>query len=252
MHFPILQDLVLLFVFAIAIVFFLRRIKLPSIIGFLLTGIIIGPYGLGLVAVKEQIEILSEVGVILLLFVIGMELSLKQLASMRKTVFIGGSLQVGLTLIVAAAVYYLLGNTIQESIFVGFLFSLSSTAIVLKILQERNEINTKQGKNALAVLIFQDVIVVPMILFTPLLAGEDKEVSTEVISLLIKSVIVVVLTIVLAKYVVPPLLHEIAKTKSKELFLLTTITLCFAIAYLTNLAGLSLSVRRFYSRFDYL
>jgi CPA2 family monovalent cation:H+ antiporter-2 len=245
MHFPILQDLVLLFVFAIVIVFLLRRIKLPSIIGFLITGIIIGPYGFGLVAVKDQIEILSEIGVILLLFVIGMELSLKQLASMRKTVFVGGSLQVGITLGVAAVVYYLLGNTLQESIFVGFLFSLSSTAIVLKILQDRNEINTKQGKNALAVLIFQDVIVVPMILFTPLLAGEDKEVSTEVISLLIKSVIVVVLTVISAKYIVPPLLHEIAKTKSKELFLLTTITLCFAIAYLTNLAGLSLALGAF-------
>lgn len=245
MHFPILQDLVLLFVFAIVIVFLLRRIKLPSIIGFLITGIIIGPYGFGLVAVKDQIEILSEIGVILLLFVIGMELSLKQLASMRKTVFVGGSLQVGITLGVAAVVYYLLGNTLQESIFVGFLFSLSSTAIVLKILQDRNEINTKQGKNALAVLIFQDVIVVPMILFTPLLAGVDKEVSTEVISLLIKSVIVVVLTVISAKYIVPPLLHEIAKTKSKELFLLTTITLCFAIAYLTNLAGLSLALGAF-------
>ena len=171
MHLPILTDLLILFSFSIVIVFLLQRLKLPSIIGFLITGVIIGPHGLAILDAKQEIDVLSEIGVILLLFVIGMELSLKQLASMRKTVFIGGALQVGLTILIAGMVYYLLGNSIAEAIFVGFLFSLSSTAIVLNIYQERNEMNTPQGKNALAILIFQDVIVVPMMLFTPLIAG---------------------------------------------------------------------------------
>ena len=133
---PLLQDILILLVFSVVIVFVLQRLKLPSIIGFLLTGVIIGPYGLSLIKAVEQVEILSEVGVILLLFVIGMELSIKQLVSIKKTVFIGGFLQVGLTVGVAALVYNLLGNSWNESVFVGFLFSLSSTAIVLKTLQE--------------------------------------------------------------------------------------------------------------------
>ena len=245
MHLPILTDLLILFSFSIVIVFLLQRLKLPSIIGFLITGVIIGPHGLAILDAKQEIDVLSEIGVILLLFVIGMELSLKQLASMRKTVFIGGALQVGLTILIAGMVYYLLGNSIAEAIFVGFLFSLSSTAIVLNIYQERNEMNTPQGKNALAILIFQDVIVVPMMLFTPLIAGEDKAIGMEVLSLLVKSVIVVVLTVISARYLVPPLLHQVAKTKNKELFLLTTITLCFAVAFLTNLAGLSLALGAF-------
>lgn len=245
MHLPILTDLLILFSFSIVIVFLLQRLKLPSIIGFLITGVIIGPHGLAILDAKEEIDVLSEIGVILLLFVIGMELSLKQLASMRKTVFIGGALQVGLTILIAGMVYYLLGNSIAEAIFVGFLFSLSSTAIVLNIYQERNEMNTPQGKNALAILIFQDVIVVPMMLFTPLIAGEDKAIGMEVLSLVVKSVIVVVLTVISARYLVPPLLHQVAKTKNKELFLLTTITLCFAVAFFTNLAGLSLALGAF-------
>ncbi|MCR9050566.1 MAG: cation:proton antiporter [Phaeodactylibacter xiamenensis] len=172
MHFPLLQDLLIFMGFSAIVVYALQRIRLPSILGFLVTGILIGPHGLGLVSESEQIELISEIGVILLLFVIGMELSIKHLASIKNTVFIGGSLQVGLTVLVAGSGYYFLGNSWEESLFVGFLFSLSSTAIVLKVLQDRNEMSAPQGRNALAILIFQDIIVVPMMLFTPIIAGQ--------------------------------------------------------------------------------
>lgn len=245
MHLPLLQDLLILLGFSVAIVFFLQRIKLPSILGFLITGTIIGPYGLSLVRAVDQVEIISEIGVILLLFVIGMELSLKQLASIKKTVFIGGLIQVGLTVLVAGTAYYSLGFSWKESIFVGFLFSLSSTAIVLKVFQDRNEISSPHGRNALAILIFQDIIVVPMMLVTPIMAGKSGDITMSVLSLFLKSVIVVAITIVSARYVVPKLMHAIAKTKSKELFLLTTITICFAVAFLTSEAGLSLALGAF-------
>ena len=124
----------------------------------------IGPHALSLVEAVEQVEIISEIGVILLLFVIGMELSIKQLISIKKTVFIGGALQVGLTVLVTFSVCYGLGYPVNEAVFIGFLFSMSSTAIVLKIFQDRDEIDTPHGKNALAILIFQDLIVVPMML----------------------------------------------------------------------------------------
>lgn len=245
MHLPLLQDLVILLAFSIAIVFVLNRLKVPSILGFLLTGVIIGPHGLSLIEAVEEVEIISEIGVILLLFVIGLEMSIKQLISIRKTVFVGGALQVGITVIVAFLVYYLLGNSLQESVFIGFLFSLSSTAIVLKVFQDRNELNTPHGKNALAVLIFQDLIVVPMMLVTPIIAGETDNVTQSILSLLLKTVIVIVITIISARYLVPRLMHSIAKTESKELFLLTTFTICFAVAFLTSEAGLSLALGAF-------
>jgi len=245
MHIPLLQDILVLLVFSVVIVFILRRLKLPSVIGFLIAGVIIGPYGLSLVQEVEQVEILSEIGVILLLFVIGMELSIKQLASIKKTVFIGGFLQMGITLLVAGLIYYFLGNPWNESVFIGFLFSLSSTAIVLKTLQDQREMNTPHGKNALAILIFQDIIVVPMMLITPLIAGDSGDLSTSVLSLLLKAAAVIVLTILLARYVVPELMHAVAKTNSKELFLLLTVTICFAVAFITSEAGLSLALGAF-------
>ena len=245
MHIPLLQDIIILLGFSVIIVFILQRLKLSSIIGFLITGMIIGPYGLSLIEAIEEVEILSEIGVILLLFVIGMELSIKQLISIKKTVLIGGSLQVGLTILVAGLLYYSLGYSWNESVFVGFLFSLSSTAIVLKTLQDRNEISAPHGRNALAILLFQDIIVVPMMLVVPLIAGESSNLALSIFSLLIKSVVVFVFTIISARYIVPKLMHVVAKTNSKELFLLVTIALCFAIAFLTSEAGLSLALGAF-------
>jgi len=245
MHIPLLQDILILLGFSAIIVFVLQKLKLPSIIGFLLTGIVIGPYGLSLINAVEEVEVLSEIGVILLLFVIGMELSIKQLASIKKTIFIGGFLQVGITAIVTGIIYYFLGYSWNESVFVGFLFSLSSTAIVLKTLQDRKEILTPHGRNALAILIFQDIIIVPMMLITPLIAGESTNVGMSILSLVIKSVIVIVITLISARYIVPKLMHAVAKTNSKELFLLVTFTLCFAIAFFTSEVGLSLALGAF-------
>lgn len=245
MHLPLLEDFLILLGFSMVVVFVLQRLKLPSILGFLITGILIGPHGLGLVNETEQIEIISEIGVILLLFVIGMELSIKHLISIKNTVFIGGALQVGLTICVSGLFYYFVGNPWQESLFVGFLFSLSSTAIVLKVLQDRNEITSPHGRNALAILIFQDIIVVPMMLFTPIIAGQTDNVMESILMLLLKTAIVIVITIVSARYLVPRLMHVIARTGSKELFLITTITICFAVAFLTSQAGLSLALGAF-------
>ncbi|VAW13446.1 Inner membrane protein, KefB/KefC family [hydrothermal vent metagenome] len=245
MHFPLLQDILVLLGFSVIVVFILQRFHLPSILGFLITGIIIGPYGLSLINAVDEVEVISEIGVILLLFAIGMELSLKQLASMRKTVFIGGLLQVGLSVIVATLIYIFFGFAWNEAVFTGFLFSLSSTAIVLKILQDRNEISAPHGRNALGILIFQDIIVVPMMLVTPIMAGQTTDVWMAVLSLLLKSGLVVVITYISARYLVPRIMYLIARSESKELFLLTTITICFAVTFLTSEAGLSLALGAF-------
>ena len=245
MEFPLLQDMLIFLGFSVVIVFILQRLKLPSILGFLLTGIIIGPFGLALVAAEEQIAFISEIGIILLLFVIGMELSIKQLISIKKTVFLGGGMQVFLTILITAGTYFLIGSSLSEAVFVGFLFSLSSTAIVLSILPDRNEINTQHGKNVLAILIFQDLIVVPMMLFTPIIAGASTNVTESILMLLLKSAVVIIIMVISAKYLVPKIMFAIAKTRSKELFLLATITICFAVAFLTAQAGLSLAFGAF-------
>lgn len=245
MHLPLLQDLLILVGFSSLIVFLLSRIKLPPVLGFILTGIIIGPYSLSLVNDPHEVEIISEIGVILLMFVIGMELSIKQLTSIKKTVFVGGFLQVFVSIAVTMALYSFFNTSLAESVFMGFLVSLSSTAIVLKMYQDRNEMPSAQGRNALGILIFQDLIVVPMMLVVPIISGQSENVINSVLSLLIKSAVVIVITIFSARYLVPRLLFEVAKTRSKELFLLTTFTICFAVAFLTSEAGLSLALGAF-------
>lgn len=245
MHFPLLQDIVVLLGFSVVVVLLLQRLRLPSVLGFLVTGIIIGPFGFGLIENPQQVELLSEIGVILLMFVIGMELSLKQLASMKRTVFVGGFMQVGLSIVVTAFIFFVLGSSWNEAVFTGFLFSLSSTAIVLKILYDRNEITAPHGRMALGILIFQDIIVVPMMLVSPIMAGNSANIVNEVLFLLLKSGLVLALTYIGAKYLVPRGMFLIAQTKSKELFLLATIALCFTVAFVTASAGLSLAFGAF-------
>ena len=144
---------------------------MPVIVGFLVTGVLAGPSGLGLIQAMDEVEVLAEIGVILLLFTIGIEFSLGSLLQIRTLVLVGGSLQValttGLTFVLAAA----LGLPLRQALFLGFLVSLSSTAIVLRVLQERSELDAPQGRAVLGVLILQDIAIVPMMLLAPLLAG---------------------------------------------------------------------------------
>lgn len=245
MELTLFKDILVLLGFSVVIVYLLQRLKLPSILGFLFTGVLIGPHGLSLIKDVERVELISEIGVILLLFVIGMELSIKRLVSLKKTVFIGGSLQVLFTILVIGAIYRLLGKPWNEAGFVGFLFSMSSTAIVLKILQDKGEITAPHGRNALAILIFQDIIVVPMMLLTPMLTGKSNDVWLSIGKMLMEIVLIGIFTFVTAKYIVPKFMHIIAKTRNKELFLLTIITICLVVAFLTARIGLSLGLGAF-------
>lgn len=245
MHIPILQDLLVILLFSVVVVYVLQRIKIPSILGFILAGIFIGPFGLSLISATHEIEVIAEIGVILLLFVIGIELSLKQLYSIRKTVFIGGFIQVFLTIGLVFLATWLGGLEWKEAVFMGFLISLSSTAIVLKVLQDKNEISAPHGRNALGILIFQDIIVVPMMLLVPIMAGDATNVSLAILFLFLKTIGVLIATFLLSKYVLPIVFYQVAKTGNKELFLITTFLLCFSLAFITAEAGLSLALGAF-------
>ncbi|MCH7408297.1 cation:proton antiporter [Belliella sp. DSM 111904] len=242
---PLLSDIVVIFGLATLVILLFMRLKVPTIIGFLFTGALAGPYGLSLVNASTAVEVLSEVGVILLLFVIGMEFSLKSLLSIKKAVFIGGSLQVVLTIAATTLLTYSFGFDWNVAVFFGFLFALSSTAIVLKMLQESGQVNTIPGRTTLAILIFQDIIIVPLMLFTPMLAGESDNIALSLLYMAIKGAVVIVFTIISAKYIMPQLLFRITKTRNEELFLLCIILTCFAVAYLTSLLGLSLGLGAF-------
>lgn len=245
MEIPILTDLVIILGLSVIVILGFRKLHLPNILGFLFTGVLAGPEGLSLVQASHEVEILAEIGVILLLFVIGLEFSLKSLLAIRNSVLFGGGLQVGVTTAVVTVIASQLGYPVPKAIFLGFLFSLSSTAIVLKLIQDRGEINSPHGKMALAILIFQDIIVVPMMLFTPILAGESTNILQSVLLLLLKGAGIIVFVLISARIIIPRLLYQVAKTKSQELFILTIVVICFAVAWLTNLLGLSLSLGAF-------
>jgi len=245
MKIPLLTDIVIIFGLPIVVIFICHRIRVPAIVGFLLTGILAGPHGLGLVKAVHEVEFLAEVGVVLLLFTIGIEFSLKNLLKIKKSVLMGGSLQVLLTILATFVIARQIGQPFGESIFIGFLISLSSTAIVLKLIQERAEVDSPHGRTTLGILIFQDVIIVPMILVTPLLAGAAGNLGESFLILVTKGIGIILLVIVSAKWIVPQLLYQIARTRSRELFLLSVVVICLAVAWLTSSAGLSLALGAF-------
>jgi CPA2 family monovalent cation:H+ antiporter-2 len=246
MEIPLLTDIVIIFGLAVAVLLIFHFLRLPAVVGLLLTGILAGPYGFGLIKAVHEVEVLAEIGVILLLFTIGIEFSFKKLIEIKKQVVVGGALQVGLTILAVFVIARQIGLSSQEAIFYGFLISLSSTAIVLRLIQERAEVDTPHGRTGLGILLFQDIIIVPMILVTPMLAGSRPgEIDRDIFIFAAKGIAIISLVLVAAKWLMPWLLHQVARTRSKELFLLSVVAICLAIAWLTSNAGLSLALGAF-------
>ncbi len=245
MEIPLLNDIIVIFGLSIAVLFVCHRLHVPAVVGYLLTGIFVGPYGFGLVNAVHEVEILAEIGIVLLLFTIGIEFSLEKLLQIRKSVLMGGSLQVLLTFGAAFLIARQLGQAFSEAVFIGFLVALSSTAIVLKLIQERAEVDSPHGRTTLGILIFQDIIIVPMILITPLLAGAAGNLGESVFVLLAKAIGIILLVMISTKWIVPHVLYQIAKTRNQEVFLLSIVVICLGVAWLTSKAGLSLALGAF-------
>ncbi len=244
MEFSLLKDIVLLLGLALFTMLLFRQFKIPSIIGFLVTGIIAGPHALGFVNNTHEVEQMAEIGVVLLLFTIGIEFSLKELLRIRQLVLWGGGLQVGLTIGLITLVSALAGFTTAQSVFFGFLVSLSSTAILMKLLMDAGEMDTPHGKAALGILIFQDLCVVPLMLFVPFLGGAGDGIA-DVVLISAKALAVVVIAHFGARFAVPWIFSQVVRSKSRELFILTIIFIGFGTAWLTAQAGLSLALGAF-------
>lgn len=244
---PLLDELAIVAATAVVVTVVLSRLKLPTVAGLLAAGALLGPHALSLATSVHAIEVLAEVGVVLLLFSIGLEFSLSRLRDILRQVALGGLLQVGATVAVTVAIAQLVGVGARTGLFYGFVFALSSTAIVLRALAERRELDAPHGRFIVGALIFQDLCVVPMVLIVPLLAQEgDTHAAVLSVSIaLAKAALVVVATIVISRFVVPKMLAYVDASRSREVFLLAILGLCIGTAWLTSLAGLSLALGAF-------
>ena len=239
-----LQDLLILFGLSIAVVVAFHHANLPPVVGFLITGVVCGPYGFGLIDGVHEVESLAEIGVVLLLFTVGIEFSFRELVRLRTFLLVGGGLQVALTLAAILVLARLWGIGLALAIYLGMLVSLSSTAIVMRLLADRGELDSPHGRASLGILIFQDLCIVPMLLLAPFLAGPGVEV-TAVALVAAKALAFVGAALIGARYLVPWLLHQVVETRKREVFLLTILLLCLGAAWAAAQVGLSLALGAF-------
>ncbi len=241
----ILRDLAVIFAGSLLVILVFYRLKVPALPGFIVAGILLGPNALGLVSDPHDVEGLAEVGVILLLFTIGIEFSLSRLKEMGRQILVGGLSQMGFTILATLAVGLALLDGWRVSLFLGFLIALSSTAIVLKVMTDKGEIDAPHGRLATGVLIFQDLCVVPIMLVLPFLAGKAEGGVVGLLIALAKAALVVAGVILAARTIVPRALAEILKTRSRELFLIAVILIGTLTALGTAAAGASLALGAF-------
>ncbi|HEX6278697.1 MAG TPA: cation:proton antiporter, partial [Pyrinomonadaceae bacterium] len=240
-----LTEVVALIVAGALIAYVCFRLRLVPIVGFLVAGVLIGPNALGLVRDQALVDATAEIGVILLLFTIGIEFSLEKLARIQRLIFGGGTMQVVGSIVLTMLVLLAFGVDWRSGIFTGMLVALSSTAIVLKLLADKSETNSEHGQVGLGLLIFQDLAIVVMVLLVPVLSTSGGGGAGEIAFALGKAAAIIVVVLVVARRIMPKILEMVAKTCSPELFLLTVIAICFGTAYLTSLAGVSLSLGAF-------
>ncbi len=230
---------------AVVVLLASHRLRVPPLVALLLTGLAVGPSGAGLVSDAEAIHVLAEIGVVLLLFVIGLELPFGRLKEIRRPFLIGGSIQAVLTTAIGATTASLFGLGPGPALFFGFVLTLSSTAIVLKLYGDRRETQSPHGRLALAILIFQDFLIVPMIVLTPVLSGEVAASAGELIRRFGGSAAAAAAALLVARYLMPPLFNELARTRVRELLVLGALGICLAMSWLTHSLGFSLALGAF-------
>ena len=241
----LLHDLVIIFAVAIGVVLLLARVGLPSVAGLILAGALIGPRAIALVEARERVEVLSEVGVMLLLFSIGLELPFDRLRQLLKPMLAGGSLQVGLTGTLAFLAAYALGLSLKEALIVSFVLIPSSTAIVLRELDARGDLDAPHGKQSLGILLFQDICIVPMMLILSAVTSKTATGPLSVLGGLARSVLVLGLVVFVTRLAAPRLLQLVAQARKRDVFVLAVFVLSIGTAWLASLAGASLALGAF-------
>lgn len=230
---------------AVGVVVLCRVLRLPVMLGYLTVGILIGPHALAWIPESAGTQHLAEFGVVFLMFSIGLEFSLTRLMSMKRTVFGMGGAQVLVTLLVVIVIALLFGLDWRAGLALGGVLAMSSTAIVSKMLVERAELNLPYGRQMMGVLLFQDLAVVPLLIIIPALASNSANLSATLAYATLKAALVLVVLLVFGQHMMRQWFHVVARQKSSELFMLNVLLITLGLAYLTELAGLSLALGAF-------
>ena len=239
---PMLRDLVLLLAATLPVVFVLQKLRVPSIVGFLVAGVLFGPHGLAVVRSAEEVEHLAELGIVLLLFVTGLELSLSGVASLGGRLMLAGAAQVAVMGGIVVWLARAAGAGWAPAVMLGFIAVHSSTVVALKIFSDRGQIDSPQGRVATGVLVFQDLCMVPMMLLIPVLASSDSVSVFAILWVLLKATLVLVGIFAVARFVLPPILHQVASLRIRELFTVTVVLFSLGTAWLAEQLGLSLAI----------
>jgi len=240
----VLSTLVLILAVALVVVAVSQRLKVLSVVGFMLTGVLLGPTGIGLVDNDETIALMADVGVIMLLFMIGLDFSLRKVMEVRRDFLLGGVLQVGLTTAAAAAVLIGLGLKPAEAVAIGFIVSNNSMAVLIKVLAERGETDAPHGRSVLALSLFNDLAAIPMIALIPLLAGGRGEAGAVALKFG-WSIAGITAAFIIFRILVPRALDLIMRTRVRELFVLASLLICLGFALISSALGLSMALGAF-------
>jgi len=239
------EMVLLLLASAVAGVVLFRLLGLPPVLGYLIVGIAIGPHALGWVPSSEDAGKLAEFGIVFLMFSIGLEFSLPQLFRMRQVVFGLGFAQVALTMLLVTVAALVTGFGWKTGLAIGGALAMSSTAIVVRMMMERRQLDTPHGREAVGVLLFQDLAVVPLLIVIPAIAGDAAELPYRLSMALLKAAAVLVILLFLGQKLMRGWFHVVARRRSRELFVLNVLLVTLGLAWLTELAGLSLALGAF-------
>ncbi|MBP2689249.1 MAG: Kef-type transport system, predicted NAD-binding component [Deltaproteobacteria bacterium] len=241
----VLRDLSIVLAIATAVALVFGRLHLSVVAAFLVAGAILGPTGAGLVSESGMVDALAEIGVALLLFTVGLEISLANLGMMRRRILQGGGVQLSATILLTVAVLYIAGFNLPEATFIGFVLSLSSTAIVLKVYADRMELDSAHGKISIGILLFQDMAVIPMMLLIPSFRQWETAQFSSVVFTLVKAGVGVGVILLAARFVIPLLLKEVIRLNSREILAMTVLCLILGTAWVARWWGLSLAMGAF-------
>lgn len=242
---PVIIDICIIFLAALIGGLVAERLRQSPVVGYILGGILVGPYVMGMVGDLEVIQDFSEIGVILLMFTLGIEFSLTRLEKVRRVAVLGGVIQIAATILIGMGVGYAAGLPLYHALFLGCVVSISSTMIVLKALGDQGEVNSLHGQVMLGILIVQDLAVILMVSLLP----ELREFSIENLPILLfslaRSLAFVLVMVYLARRVVPVIMNHVAQSSNTDAFLILALTMGIGVAVLSHAVGLSLSLGAF-------
>lgn len=240
-----LQTTVIILAMGVIALIVTQRLRLPAVIGYLVLGLLVGQQGLDIIHESSELDLLAELGIVFLLFAIGLEVSLTQIIRMRRSVIMVGGVQVLACMVIPGVTAYFLGMSLGTGFVAAAALSLSSTAVVVKQLSEQHTLMTKHGEMSLAILLFQDLAAIPFLIVIPVLAGSAMGVTESLSWALVKGLTSIIVILLAGRYIFRPLFDEVARSQSDELFTLTTLLVAVATAWISGSLGLSMPLGAF-------